>query len=314
MTATNQLSEHEPLYTVGVVAERLGIPRATLRSWNRRYGIGPLDHRHGAHRLYTENDVAVLRRMQRLIGKGVGAGKAARAAAGAETARRSDAAALLSAAFALDADAVGRVIDECLRARGVVDTWDELLGRHSRRCRLLQIEGGGCIDVEHLLTRETMRALQRLPAPSRPSPAGVILACCDGEVHTLALEALAAALVQCGRIPLMLGGSAPVEGVLAALAKRPDVDVVVLWSQLAATADLGAVRSITSAGVAGPGGRPRLGSPAAQGCRPVVQPECCARTTGTAQVIWLHRFRIVYQGLVWVDDGCGPDGARGVAR
>ncbi|WP_157128731.1 MerR family transcriptional regulator, partial [Nocardia amamiensis] len=57
-------------YTVRAVAERLGIPTATLRSWNRRYDIGPPQDRPGRHRLYTEADIAVLERMLALIRAG----------------------------------------------------------------------------------------------------------------------------------------------------------------------------------------------------------------------------------------------------
>ncbi|MCW2557888.1 MAG: hypothetical protein JWP55_1852 [Mycobacterium sp.] len=39
-----------PRYAVRAVAERVGVPTATLRSWNQRYGIGPADHDRGRHR------------------------------------------------------------------------------------------------------------------------------------------------------------------------------------------------------------------------------------------------------------------------
>ncbi|WP_280389222.1 MerR family transcriptional regulator, partial [Nocardia wallacei] len=54
-------------YTVRAVAERLGIPTATLRSWNHRYDIGPPRDRPGRHRLYTEADITQLERMVDLI-------------------------------------------------------------------------------------------------------------------------------------------------------------------------------------------------------------------------------------------------------
>jgi DNA-binding transcriptional MerR regulator len=265
MTALNQLSDHEPLYTVGVVADRLGIPTATLRSWNRRYGIGPRDHRQGRHRLYTEHDVSVLRRMQQLIDEGVSVGSAAQVAVGAPISEEPDTASLLAAAFALDAATAGQLIEHRLR-RGVVDAWDGLLRPAFAALTRLQDDGGGCIEVEHLLSRETARALQRfsgfpglpgVPVPARQNRGGVILACCGGDSHTLALEALAAALAQGGCAPLMLGASVPADSVLAALSRRPGIEAVVLWSQLESTADIDAVRSVAATGVrvlvAGPG-------------------------------------------------------------
>ncbi|WP_063128923.1 MerR family transcriptional regulator [Nocardia fusca] len=47
-------------FTVGTVAQVLDIPVATLRSWNRRYGLGPPHRNPGEHRYYTPSDVAVL--------------------------------------------------------------------------------------------------------------------------------------------------------------------------------------------------------------------------------------------------------------
>ncbi|WP_040797677.1 MerR family transcriptional regulator, partial [Nocardia higoensis] len=68
-------------YTVRVVAERLGVPTATLRSWTRRYGIGPSQERPGKHRLYTESDIATLEHMLGLIRAGASPAGAAAAVA-----------------------------------------------------------------------------------------------------------------------------------------------------------------------------------------------------------------------------------------
>ena len=88
----------EPLYTVRVVAERVGVPTATLRSWNQRYGVGPPEHSPGQHRLYSENDIAVVRRMHALILEGASPRSAARTAIDSVRPSRGDTAALLVAA------------------------------------------------------------------------------------------------------------------------------------------------------------------------------------------------------------------------
>lgn len=54
-------------WTAGAVARLLGIPASTLRSWHRRYGIGPTGHHAGRHRRYTDTDIAALARMRYLI-------------------------------------------------------------------------------------------------------------------------------------------------------------------------------------------------------------------------------------------------------
>ncbi|MGW4880723.1 MerR family transcriptional regulator, partial [Streptomyces sp. NPDC004262] len=66
--------------TTGALARRLGVSPTTLRSWDRRYGIGPAVRADGRHRRWTPQDVAVLEEMCRLTTTGVPPAEAARAA------------------------------------------------------------------------------------------------------------------------------------------------------------------------------------------------------------------------------------------
>ena len=61
----------EELLTVAAVARRLGVAPATLRTWDRRYGLGPSSHEAGEHRRYCPSDLAKLTLMRRLITTGV---------------------------------------------------------------------------------------------------------------------------------------------------------------------------------------------------------------------------------------------------
>lgn len=66
--------------TVAAVARRLGVAPATLRTWDRRYGLGPSEHSAGAHRRYSPGDVDRLMTMRRLTLEGVAPSEAARSA------------------------------------------------------------------------------------------------------------------------------------------------------------------------------------------------------------------------------------------
>ncbi len=66
--------------SVAAVARRLGIAPATLRTWDRRYGLGPGEHLAGAHRRYRPEDVDRLVAMRRLTLDGVPPAEAARLA------------------------------------------------------------------------------------------------------------------------------------------------------------------------------------------------------------------------------------------
>ena len=68
----------EPRLTVSGAARRLGIAPATLRTWDRRYGIGPTGHARGRHRRYSADDMARLELMQRALMQGAAPAEAAR--------------------------------------------------------------------------------------------------------------------------------------------------------------------------------------------------------------------------------------------
>lgn len=69
-----------PILTVAAVAARLGVAPATLRTWDRRYGLGPSEHTAGAHRRYSAVDLARLMTMRSLTLDGVPPSDAARLA------------------------------------------------------------------------------------------------------------------------------------------------------------------------------------------------------------------------------------------
>ncbi|MFD8621145.1 MULTISPECIES: MerR family transcriptional regulator [Streptomyces] len=66
--------------TTGAVARLLGVAPTTLRSWDRRYGIGPASREGGRHRRWTAADVRLLECMCGLTSAGMPPAEAARAA------------------------------------------------------------------------------------------------------------------------------------------------------------------------------------------------------------------------------------------
>lgn len=250
-------TDDSPRYTVGSVAERVGVPIATLRSWNQRYGVGPPHHNPGRHRLYSETDIAVVQQMHHLIGEGASPGSAARAALDSVVPPRADTDSLLAAAFDLDIVMAGQLLDRHLRHYGVVDTWDHLARPAFAAVEARQAHGEGCIDVEHALSWAVSRSLQRLPIAESKKSSPIILACTAREAHTLALETLRAALGERGQGALMLGADVPCVAVIDAIARRPQRVTVVLWSQSRQTADLETANAVIGAGarllVGGPG-------------------------------------------------------------
>ncbi len=253
--------------TVAAVARQLGLAPGTLRTWDRRYGVGPTEHSAGSHRRYSTQDLARLQQMRRLIVAGATPADAARqvldegftAGAGAEVqfpapdGRLPDrpggrvlplpgaddvVRGLGRAARALDADGVCAGVLDQLERYGVLQTWDAVVvpllvavGRH-------WAQTGEGVEVEHLLsdciTQSLSRQVPRLPVP----PRAPLLACAPDDQHTLPLHALSAALAERGLGSRVLGASVPEQALSAAVA-RTGPSAVFVWSQIRATADPG---------------------------------------------------------------------------
>jgi len=72
----------EPGLAVAEVAKKLGVAPATLRTWDRRYGLAPTLRTAGSHRRYTATDIARLEVMRSHTLAGLAPGDAARIAVG----------------------------------------------------------------------------------------------------------------------------------------------------------------------------------------------------------------------------------------
>ncbi|MCP3013988.1 MerR family transcriptional regulator [Nocardiopsis dassonvillei] len=290
--------------TPGATARLLGVSPSTLRSWDRRYGVGPRERSPGGHRRYSPADVARLRELCRLVGEGLspssaaecvlvpahgspasapaaprvprqrGAGAArmggesegedagsARPGAeapgrgarprwrpGGDTLPLGPAGPTLQgtarAAMRMDAELVERLLEEALDEYGVVAAWEDLampllygMGRKWEDTRRY-------VEVEHLLSWCVSSALRRVAAPEDADPAGrpTVLACGPGQMHSLPMEALAAALRERGLPRRVLGPCTPVAATVRAV-RRTGPRAVVLWSHAGDADDVAALRA-----------------------------------------------------------------------
>ncbi|MEU7658214.1 MerR family transcriptional regulator [Streptomyces lincolnensis] len=281
--------------TTGALARRLGVAPTTLRSWDRRYGIGPAEHAGGRHRRWAPQDIAVLETMCRLTSAGVPPAEAARAAkeaagrgtgggeaapsapepAGGARSRaagtlplgdvRQECRGLARAAVRLDAPAVEEQLAEAVGTHGLAVAWQEVMVPTLHAVgRKWASSGDRYVEVEHLLSwhvSSTLRRHTRPPVPQGgpPAPGPVVLACVPGEQHTLALEALNAGLGELRLPARMFGAAVPPEALMAAV-RRLGPAAVVLWAQTRSAANLPLAQHVagTQWGVKGARGRPRV--------------------------------------------------------
>jgi DNA-binding transcriptional MerR regulator len=59
------------IYSIGAVERMLGIPAATIRNWEERYGLVKPERSGGGHRLYTRTQVEQLRFVKERVDRGL---------------------------------------------------------------------------------------------------------------------------------------------------------------------------------------------------------------------------------------------------
>ena len=267
----------EELLTVAAVARRLGVAPATLRTWDRRYGLGPSSHEAGEHRRYCPSDLAKLTVMRRLITTGVAPCDAAEKAKSHKGSvkleklvdsfevREDLVESLHRGAKILDKIFIETALRKDIAANGVIASWTEVI------VPLLFLVGneweadGSGIEVEHMLTEIIKRILREgvaeIKKPINAQP--VLLAAVGEEMHCLALHALAAALAEKRIEIFFLGARTPLEAI-SGMIKRSAPPAVFLWAQLSQNSDskfltdLPAIRPAPRLIVGGPGWDPEI--------------------------------------------------------
>ncbi len=218
-------------------SQLLQIPAATIRSWERRYGVPPTGRSTGGHRRFSPADLLALRRLRDEISRGR---------------RAADAAVLVKEAAASPSPYQG-LIDDFLQAAHRLDPRgaDALL-EHARERLGVDIavagvllpamrqigqwwESGRCdVAHEHLATEACRAWLNRLlytgPAPWQPET--LLLTCGPRDFHTLGLESMGVLMAHRGWGCRILGARTPA-GSLVTAVQGTGAAAVIMVSHLA---------------------------------------------------------------------------------
>ena len=241
-------ADRTPIYNTAAVARRSGVPPATFRAWERRYGFPSPGRNARNRRGYSEQDVLALHWLRDRLAEGLTISAAVTllrehlarpAPPPMPTARPPSglAANLEQALLAFDVSLAERLLSEAFALYPLERVCLEVV-----QPVLVGIGEGwhaGRIDVgqEHFasaLIRQQLAALFRLADSPRASRLAVAAAA-PGEWHELGLLMVALFLARRGWHVVYLGPSLPSDDLLSSLAHlRPDA--VVLSAAMAETA------------------------------------------------------------------------------
>jgi DNA-binding transcriptional MerR regulator/methylmalonyl-CoA mutase cobalamin-binding subunit len=233
-------------YRIQAVSKLCGVPPATLRAWERRYGVPAPARTASAYRLYGDEDIALITKMRDLVKGGMAAAEAARTvlAAAPNGASREPheeddpyVAArdrIIDAVMRFDPEGLEREVSKTLALGSAVAIFDGTLGPALERIGDLWHEGVVTVAQEHLASNvigSTLLHLLRLVQPTETSRR-VALACFSDEDHTLGLYGIGLRFASWGFRTLLLGARTPPSAV-ARIVESLNPDVVALSATIA---------------------------------------------------------------------------------
>ncbi|RKH44271.1 MerR family transcriptional regulator [Corallococcus llansteffanensis] len=236
----------ERTYRIHVAAELSGVRVELIRAWERRYAILAPERTPAGYRVYTDRDVALLKRLKALTEEGVSISEAAKQvprlmaeldavpppvretqepAAGTGSQPEAWRAAVMEAAEAYDQPRVSRVLDQVLSSLPPLRAFEDVLVPLQREVGERWHAGALSVAQEHLVTQVVR---ERLVSLLHGAPDGgrrhAVLACFPEEEHELGLLGAALRLRYSGVRVTLLGQRVPPEGLGEMVARaRPDV-------------------------------------------------------------------------------------------
>ena len=250
-------------YRIKTVSEMLGVPRNTLLAWERRYDLVTPDRQDNGYREYSEEDVARLREIKRLIDEGHKISEAISMAQGRPMPAMPEAAALpVSSGGPLPARLLAALLRyDRLEAERIARSMVGVSYREQIQqiyLPLLRMVGNGWaideirIAQEHYISAFVRDQLVAMLLSLTYGPEQGPLAICAGypeEQHDLGLLALSVLLALRGYRVLFLGANVPLPELLdvirsqapamvcvAILMPRPEAEILAYARALSAAA------------------------------------------------------------------------------
>lgn len=246
----------QPVYNIKAVVEATGLPAATLRAWERRYGALAPQRTESGYRLYSARDVAILQWLKARVEEGMNISQAigllnlkqkaeadrevreqkAEGRYGLVGARKT----LVEALLSFDERSADRQVEEAFAAYGVEAVTEHIIAPALAEIGEQWHRGNASTAAEHFASNYLRRKMEALinASPNVSGTPRVVMGCAPDDWHELGLLSLYLLLRRRGINAIYLGQNVPVMQFIEEMARIRPAMVIISASTSQAVAGL----------------------------------------------------------------------------
>lgn len=246
----------QPIYNIKAVVEATGLPAATLRAWERRYGALAPQRTESGYRLYSARDVATLQWLKARVEEGMNISQAIgllslrqKAEANRETHEQKSEArygltgarkGLVEALLSFDERGADRQVEEAFAAYGVEAVTEHIIAPALAEIGEQWHKGTTTTAAEHFASNYLRRKMEALinASPNILGPHRVVMGCAPDDWHELGLLSLYLLLRRRGINAIYLGQNVPLAQFIEEMARIRPALVIISASTTQAVAGL----------------------------------------------------------------------------
>jgi methanogenic corrinoid protein MtbC1 len=235
--------QDHPLYNIKAVEQATGLSAATLRAWERRYGVCEPQRSESGYRLYSDRDLAALRWLKRRLEEGLAISQAvtllqrrtgsSNGAAEPKSERPAPVIGaerfslvdlrhqLTEALLSFDEQRADMLLSEAFAMYGVESACELILAPAMVDIGDRWHRGQITVVAEHFASHYVRRKLESLlnVTPVHERGLTIVLGCAPGDWHEVGLILMAFFLRRQGYHVIYLGQNVPLEHLVAELAR-----------------------------------------------------------------------------------------------
>lgn len=243
--AVRDEADSQPIYNMKAVVEATGLPAATLRAWERRYSAVRPARTESGYRLYSANDVALLRWLKARLDEGVNIsqaiallnrhtvdepaprhGRRRRESNSGLNGTRDE---LVAALLQFDEPESDRVLNEAFAIYGLEAAGEHVLAPVMAQIGDLWHQDKASAAAEHFASNYLRRKLDSFISAAPPSSDGppIVLGCAPNDWHELSVLLLYLLLRRRGFNTIYLGQNVPLEQFVEEMARLGPAMVII---------------------------------------------------------------------------------------